>query len=111
MTFMVRKAMTVQGQHFASRSIVSRETMDTFPPLLRRRLVEQRRVVPHVAKTAADAGTVTATEVVEVGVADVRCSADTKSGARCKRDSTGEDGLCAIHHRVVSATSNASAEG
>lgn len=98
MSHVARKTMTVFGVRYPAGSAVP---LDRFPPKFRRRLVEQRRVVPHVVEPTAD----TVPEVTQV--APLRCSGRTASDKQCKRNATGADGMCATHRHMA----NESTEG
>lgn len=109
MAWMARKPMMLLGVTYKPRSVVPLDRL-SIDPALRRRLIEQRRVVPHVVESAADVQIVE-TAVVEA-TEDVRCKAETvTTGNRCKREATG-DGLCKIHRNArARRASNESTEG
>ena len=111
MDWAARKPMTLLGVAYRPRSVVPLDGM-RISPALRRRLIEQRRVVPHVVESAADVhiGKIDDVEV-EIAVQDIRCEANTGAGNRCKRDATG-NGLCKIHRNALARrASNESTEG
>lgn len=110
MAWMARKPMMLLGVIYKPRSVVPLDRL-SINPALRRRLIEQRRVVPHVVESAADVQIVE-TAVVEATVEDVRCTAESvTTGNRCKQDATG-DGLCKIHRNAQARrASNESTEG
>lgn len=60
MTFVARKPMTLLGVKYAARAVVD---LDRVKPAVRRRLVEQRRVVPRVVEASAAAVPENATSV------------------------------------------------
>ena len=115
MAYLARKPMTLLGIRYKARTEVPLDRLN-LNPALRRRLIEQRRVVPHVVEPAAVAQLVepeaqdVAPVIAEEDVA--RCSAVTSTGNRCKRDA-GEDGICGVHRGALArkGTPNESTEG
>ena len=98
--------MTLLGVRYPAGTPVR---LDNVKPALRRRLIEMRRVVPHVAESAAD--------VQRIGglpaALTERCSEIAGStGTQCRRDAV-EAGICAIHRRARDRrnASNESSEG
>lgn len=81
--YVARKPMTVLGTRYRPGQPVD---LDEVPPVLRRRLVEQRRVVPRASGASADP----AVPVKTCGDHGGR----TNSGEPCK---VATDGLCARH--------------
>lgn len=106
MAWVARKPMVLLNVTYRPRDVVPLDRLN-INPALRRRLIEQRRVVPHVVESAADVQNVEPTIVDEI-----RCTAVTvTTGKQCKQDATG-DGLCKIHRNALARrASNESSEG